>query len=99
MAKVVIYQLPDENPMKFRGTSSSLTVKSFDVSAYNTVYECVRSDDYTNEDAFEEFNINHPSDFRSHSLSVSDMVSIDGKKYFCDSVGWIEVVDGKISKS
>lgn len=37
---------------------------------------------------FEKFNINHPEDFHSHSLSVGDIVEIEDKKYYCDSFGW-----------
>lgn len=42
---------------------------------------------------FSEFNINHPQDFKGHSLSVSDVVVIDGKAWYCDSVGWKEITD------
>jgi len=37
---------------------------------------------------FEKFNINHPEDFHGHSLSVGDIVEIDGVKFYCDSLGW-----------
>jgi len=58
---------------------------------YKTVYECERDDDYTLDDAFEEFNIKHPSDYKARSLSVSDIVEMDGKSYFCMSIGWKQV--------
>jgi hypothetical protein len=34
------------------------------------------------------FNERHPEDFRSHSLSVGDIVRLDGQAHYCDSVGW-----------
>ena len=37
------------------------------------------------------FNINHPVDFRGHSLSVSDIVILDGVKYYCNPLGWKEL--------
>jgi hypothetical protein len=46
------------------------------------------------EDIYMIFNLNHPEDYRGHSLSVSDIVSVVGYKeiedgyYFCDSFGW-----------
>ena len=40
---------------------------------------------------FTIFNVKHPEDFIGHSLSVSDVVKIDGKYYYCDSIGWEEV--------
>ena len=45
----------------------------------------------TLERLFEIFNINHPADFRGHSLSVSDVVELDGVKYYCDSHGWVKL--------
>ena len=35
-----------------------------------------------------KFNIDHPDNFRGHSLSVSDIVKLDDKYYYCDSFGW-----------
>lgn len=46
------------------------------------------------EDIFYIFNMEHPADFRGHSLSVSDVVEVLGGGdvepgfYFCDSWGW-----------
>jgi hypothetical protein len=42
-----------------------------------------------------EFNVNHPADFRGHSLSVSDVVQLGDRYYYCQSIGWkmIEVAD------
>ena len=44
--------------------------------------------------------IHHPKDFRGHSLSVSDVVRLDGTDYYCDSLGWVNIkeVKKKISK-
>jgi hypothetical protein len=44
------------------------------------------------EDLFRTFNINHPNDFRSHSLSVGDIVRLDGAGlFYCDTIGWAEI--------
>ena len=40
------------------------------------------------EEVFYTFNATRPEDFTGHSLSVSDIVVIDGTPYFCDSFGW-----------
>jgi hypothetical protein len=37
---------------------------------------------------FKIFNVNRPEDFKGHSLSVSDIVSLNGKKFYCDSWSW-----------
>ena len=39
------------------------------------------------EGLYEKFNIDHPSDFRGHSLSVSAIVSY----HFVDSIGFVEL--------
>ena len=74
----------------------------FSLSDYKQVYEGnieldekdthqdVKPIDYL-EHLFYIFNINHPKDFKGHSLSVSDVVELDGKKYYCDSAGWQEL--------
>ena len=40
---------------------------------------------------FEIFNIRHPEDYKGRSLSVSDIVFIDGNYYYCDSFGWTKL--------
>lgn len=48
--------------------------------------------DYTDEDALEDlfvaFNENKYVSFKGRSLSVSDVVSLDGRLYYCESFGW-----------
>ena len=47
------------------------------------------------ESLYEKFNLQHPADYRGHSLSVSDIVVLheNGRDtaYFCDSIGFKEV--------
>ncbi len=71
----------------------------FDISQYKKVYE----DEVTEmtdlfhilESIFEKFNHRHPYDFHGHSLSVSDVVNVDGINYYCDSYGWVNTKTGK----
>ena len=71
----------------------------FDISQYKKVYE----DEVTEmtdlihilESIFEKFNHRYPSDFYGHSLSVSDVVNVDGINYYCDSYGWVNTETGK----
>ena len=63
---------------------------------YKEVYSGnVPPDEYgpkaTLEELYREFNINHPADFKGHSLSVSDVVELDGRYYYCDNVGWLDI--------
>lgn len=49
----------------------------------------------TLEMLYEQFNLHHPADYHSHSLSVSDIVAIkrDGEVsyHYCDSIGFQEL--------
>ena len=68
----------------------------FNFSDYNLIYEGeieVEDINKTLEDLFRIFNNERPSDFKGHSLSVSDLVEIDNKFYYCDSHGWIDITD------
>lgn len=66
----------------------------FTLSDYEVVYE--GEIEGTNigevlEYLFRIFNIQQPKDFRGHSMSVSDVVCLDGKYYYTDNVGFEEV--------
>ena len=43
------------------------------------------------EELFEIFNVRRPEDFEGHSMSVSDIVEVEGKNYYCDAFGWKEL--------
>lgn len=43
------------------------------------------------DDLFRKFNLNHPDDFHGHSMSVSDVVVLDGRMYYCDCFGWVDI--------
>lgn len=62
---------------------------------YQMVYAAELVQGETLEDIYTRFNINHPEDFRGHSLSVSDVVVLhqNGKDtaHYVDSFGFKEV--------
>ena len=73
-------------------------------SNYEQVYTGTLSENSANgqlphtevlESLYEKFNLQHPADYRGHSLSVSDVVVLheNGRDtaYFCDSIGFKEV--------
>lgn len=46
-------------------------------------------DDYdTLENLYIRFQGRKPATYRGHSLSVSDIIEIDGIHYYCDSIGF-----------
>ena len=40
---------------------------------------------------FGKFNLHHPENYHGRSMSVSDVVELDGVKYYCDSFGWVKI--------
>lgn len=60
---------------------------------YNKVYEgdisFIKGDTAEKlESLYRQFNLNHPEDFKGHSLSVSDVVVLDNTAYYVDTVGF-----------
>lgn len=94
-----IYQLKqDDSTRDFRFEpydrlqAAGLTV---DPGNYAFIYAGQLGKDETLETIFERFNISHPADFTGHSLSVSDVVTLnrDGKEtaHYVDSFGFKDV--------
>ena len=68
---------------------------SVDSDHYELMYSAELTPADTLDSIYTEFNLNHPSDFRGHSLSISDIVVLreneKEKAFYCDSVGFQEV--------
>ena len=71
------------------------TGRSVDKANYDLVYTAPLDGKTTLEDIYRTFNIDHPADFKGHSLSVSDVVVLHqgGKDtaHYCDSFGFQQV--------
>ena len=71
------------------------TGRSVDRANYDLVYTAPLDSKTTLEDIYRTFNIDHPADFKGHSLSVSDVVVLHqgGKDtaQYCDSFGFQQV--------
>lgn len=97
--KIYQFKSGEENHCK-RFMSLSNQPEPVNIADYQLVYEGSLIDidgDDKLEGIFKKFNIDHPDDFKGHSLSVSDVIvtDVDGKKtaYFCDSFGYTEIPD------
>lgn len=98
---VTIYQLNDTkeaSEMRFmRLEYIQKSNLSIDIGKYNEIYTCPMKEGESLEDVFARFNVDRPADFKGHSLSVSDVVSIreNGKDtaYFIDCFGFKEIPD------
>ena len=66
-----------------------------DKANYELVYSAPLAPETSLEDIYTRFNIDHPKDFKGHSLSVSDVVVLhqngQDAAHFVDSVGFREV--------
>ena len=69
------------------------TGKKPDFANYEKVYSGELAEDKRDigeklESLYTKFNIDRPVDFKGHSVSVSDVISIDDKAYYVDSAGF-----------
>ena len=108
-----IYQLkhnPELDHLRFEGTESlkrmGITKNNFDAikpENYELIYVGELSElqeqtqGETLEVIYEKFNIDHPEDYRGHSLSVSDIVVLhqngENSAHFVDSFGFTRLPD------
>ena len=98
MKQVTIFQINvndnEQNAMRLFSSLSMLKRMgmSFDSSVYKVVYEGTMDvEDF--EDVYMRLQWTKPNGYKGHSLSVSDIVLMDGKYMFCDSVGFVDVSD------
>ena len=96
-----LYQIPADSPgwaYKFTGIEA-LQKQGLEVKASD--YECVYSGQMLPSDnldtLYSMFNDNYPADFKSHSLSVSDVIvtnqGAELHSYYIDSFGFTELPD------
>ena len=67
------------------------------LSNYDVVYQGViaRRKENVLEQLFRIFNMHKPSDYLGRSMSVSDIVEVDGQMYYCDSGTWSPIFNKK----
>lgn len=90
-----IFQLPIENDNTFMDLRFTEKHGGVNIQAYKSIYTgYIEGTDPHEilERIYIKFNLNHPSDYRGRSLSVSDLVALeDTGTYFCDSFGWKQI--------
>ena len=71
------------------------TGKTVERANYELIYTAPLTAGTSLEDIFTRFNIDHPKDFKGHSLSVSDVVVLhqngENTAHYVDSIGYKEV--------
>ena len=94
-----IYQLKDGDGMRDyhfepydRLQAAGLSVET---ANYNLVYTAELTPGTSLEDIYTRFNIDHPKDFKGHSLSVSDIVVLhqngENTAHYVDSFGFVDI--------
>lgn len=88
---VLVFQADVKLPLKFRSLPEGQT--EVNMGDYKQVFsgDIEVKEKNSLEDIFYIFNMRHPESFTGHSLSVSDIVMIDGNYYYCNDLGWKQV--------
>lgn len=99
---IKIYQLSSENERAFIFEPWECISEDFEFENYNLVWEGT-FEEFANvpstnniwnlDKIFSIFNCSRPDNFKGHSLSVSDIVVLDGEYYYCDSYGWEKITN------
>ena len=95
--KIELYQI-DENSdfegVKFASLSTLYKIDTpVDPEIYKKTYDG-EVDCHSLEEVFAMFNLTPPTDFKSHSMSVSDVVAVIGEEteyYYCDTSGFEKI--------
>ena len=95
MRHITIYQIEDIANVDYAYRSFDKSKFNFD--DYRKVYEFdMNCTDMVDMDILEEcfllFNARPHKDYKGHSLSVSDIVFIDDEGYYCNIVGWSNIL-------
>ena len=99
MNKIKIYQLDKNNEearnVMFLPYSFIGSVKE---NNYNLVYkmeisELINDENEMLENLFRKFNLNKPLDFKGYNLSVSDVIEFNGKYFYVNSIGFVDITN------
>ncbi len=97
-----VFQILLANDVQFRRNMMDLTFadsseykfKKSDITNYTCAYygqiKAKGFKDVTDK-LFEMFNINHPKDYTARSLSVGDIVIVNGMMFICCGIGFKEI--------
>ena len=96
MASIVIYQVEDIEKCDYAFRSWETAKDKFNMDDYKEVAMFEYKKDLETDELLERIfilgnNGTLQKDFIMHSISVSDIIEIDGKKYYTDSFGFQEV--------
>ena len=90
MKRFKIYQIKNVAKTDYAFHSWKDAFEKFSFTDYEYVYQGSSS---SLDEIFMRFNINHPSDYSGHSLSVSDIVKFGNQYYYCNPFGWEDITE------
>ena len=104
--KFSIYQLKDDESLRYIRFEGLERLQKeggkVDRDNYNLVYEAELKPGTTLDDLYYQFNMEHPADFRGHSMSVGDIVVLhqgdEDKAFYVDRFGFTEVPEFLLEK-
>lgn len=98
-----LYQIDLERVERGYAFRGLIELRDFGESIDFSKYELVREGTFDDagivdamevlEDLFHIFNTISPQGYQGRSMSVSDIVKIRGRYYYCDSFGWVDVTE------
>lgn len=98
MAHAIVWQVDASAPWCFMDWNFAED-HGFDFGEYDPVYET--SVDGSGlaalEDLFYRLNMDHPAGYAARSLSMSDIVELDGGYWYCDAFGWEDITADIVS--
>ena len=107
MKTVKIYQLKNDESLRYHRFSSLKSLKSMKLNVNKKNYNCVYNSkiEDNNEDVdnfleilFNRFNHNTDEQYKGHSMSVSDVIVVANKAYYCDSYSFEKIAFRTIKK-
>ena len=104
--KFSIYQLKDDDSLRYIRFEGLERLQKdggkVERDNYNLVYEAELKPGTTLDDLYYQFNMEHPANFRGHSMSVSDIVVLhqgdEDKAFYVDRFGFTEVPEFLLEK-
>jgi len=90
MKRFKIYQIKNVANTDYTFRSWENASEEFSFADYEYVYQ---GSSNSLDEIYMRFNLNHPSDYSGHSLSVSDIVMFGNQYYYCDSIGWKNITE------
>jgi hypothetical protein len=90
MHTITVYQLDINNNDIFRDYEFVTRRGTFDINAYHKVWEGKMHINSLNK-IYEVLNLVKPEGYVGHSLSVSDILIVDGEMFYVDDLGFVKL--------